>query len=91
MKQSLLVLVLIISILIIANSKQKRSRTQRNKYLIEEGYCQNTRNCRVPEGYEVDHVVPLFAGGEDMPSNMQLLTKGQHKEKTKLDRKLYDW
>jgi hypothetical protein len=39
----------------------------------------------VPAGYEVDHVVPLYGGGSDTPSNMQLLTIADHKEKTKTD------
>ena len=71
------------------DSKQKRSRTQRNYFLVEQGYCDKTTNCRVPEGYEVDHVIPLFAGGADSPSNMQLLTKEDHKEKTRNDQKIY--
>jgi 5-methylcytosine-specific restriction endonuclease McrA len=44
---------------------------------------------RVPPGYEVDHKIPLWAGGSDTPGNMQLLTKEQHKAKTKADYKKY--
>ena len=40
---------------------------------------------RTPEGYEVDHIVPLCAGGKDAPENMQLLTREQHREKTRHD------
>ena len=40
---------------------------------------------RTPEGYEVDHVIPLCAGGADRPENMQLLTIEQHREKTRID------
>lgn len=36
-------------------------------------------------GWEVDHVVPLCAGGPDTPSNMQWLTRHEHLQKTKLD------
>jgi len=32
-------------------------------------------------GYVVDHIIPLYKGGEDTPENMQWLTVGQHKEK----------
>lgn len=71
------------------DSKQQRSRTQRNYFLVDQGYCQTTTNCRVPEGYEVDHKIPLYAGGADSPSNMQLLTKEKHKEKTRNDQKIY--
>ena len=32
-------------------------------------------------GSVVDHIVPLYKGGEDTPENMQWLTVEQHKEK----------
>lgn len=38
-------------------------------------------------GWEVDHVVPLCAGGADVRSNMQWLTVPAHREKTRLDRR----
>jgi hypothetical protein len=44
---------------------------------------------KVPPGYQVDHKVPLYAGGSDTPSNMQLLTTSQHKAKTKADYQRY--
>jgi 5-methylcytosine-specific restriction endonuclease McrA len=37
-------------------------------------------------GYEIDHVVPLAAGGADAPHNMQWLTRKQHREKTRRER-----
>jgi len=36
-------------------------------------------------GWEVDHVTPLCAGGEDRPSNMQWITKEDHRFKTLVD------
>lgn len=36
-------------------------------------------------GWEVDHVVPLCAGGLDAAANMQWLTKEDHRQKTRLD------
>lgn len=36
-------------------------------------------------GWEVDHVTPLCAGGEDRPSNMQWLSKEDHRFKTVVD------
>lgn len=36
-------------------------------------------------GFEVDHVVPLCAGGPDATSNMQWLTHEEHSRKTKRD------
>ncbi len=39
------------------------------------------------KGYQVDHKVPLAAGGADKPYNMQWLTIEQHKAKTSYERK----
>ena len=36
---------------------------------------------RTPEGFEVDHIIPLCAGGADSPENMQLLTFEEHQQK----------
>ena len=36
-------------------------------------------------GYQVDHVVPLCAGGVDAPANMQWLTVEAHRVKTRRD------
>jgi hypothetical protein len=36
-------------------------------------------------GWQVDHVIPLCAGGPDTPSNMQWLTVEVHKVKTRGD------
>lgn len=57
----------------------ERSRAQVRAFLRQQGLE------RTPPGYEVDHIVPLCAGGADRPENMQLLTKRQHREKTKKD------
>lgn len=40
---------------------------------------------RTPKGYEVDHIIPLCAGGADSPENMQLLTFEEHQQKTSID------
>jgi len=58
-------------------SSHKRSSTAKKQFLKSKGLE------KVPPGYEVDHVVPLDAGGKDEPSNMQLIPKSTHKEKTK--------
>lgn len=47
----------------------ERSRAQVRAFLRQQGLEQT------PPGYEVDHIVPLCAGGADRPENMQLLTK----------------
>lgn len=33
---------------------------------------------RVPEGYEVHHIVPLYAGGADTPENLILVKVEDH-------------
>jgi len=60
--------------------KVERSSMEKKKFLKSQGYN------KVPTGYEVDHIVPLSDGGKDDPSNMQLLTKSEHKQKTARER-----
>ena len=59
-----------------SHGKIKRSQEAKRSFLKQHGLT------KVPKGYEVDHRVPLCAGGSDSPSNMQLLTKAQHRAKT---------
>jgi len=61
--------------------KVERSELAKREFLKSKGYKQ------VPPGYEVDHVIPLSKGGQDEPSNMQLIPKGAHKQKTASERK----
>jgi hypothetical protein len=49
------------------------------EFLKSRGYS------KLPAGYNVDHIVPLYAGGCDCPANMQLLSVSAHHEKTKAD------
>lgn len=58
----------------------KRSEAIKASFLRERGYAS------VPEGYQVDHIIPLSEGGSDSPSNMQLLTIDEHKRKTATER-----
>jgi hypothetical protein len=60
--------------------KVKRSYANKMEFLRSQGF--NS----VPEGYEVDHIIPLSQGGSDSPYNMQLLTVEQHKIKTAKER-----
>lgn len=64
---------------------QERNRAERCKYLKLSGY----PDCRLPYGYEVDHIVPLCSGGPDVAENMQLLSIQSHDEKTRRDAAMY--
>jgi hypothetical protein len=59
-----------------AEARVKRSAAAKRVFLLAEGYK------RQPAGFEVDHVIPLWAGGSDKPDNMELLPKTVHHEKT---------
>ena len=61
--------------------KVERSATAKNQFLKSKGYK------KVPSGYEIDHIIPLSKGGRDEPSNMQLIPKIVHKQKTASERK----
>ena len=54
----------------------KRSEANKTQFLETIGYDE------LPDGYEIDHIIPLSDGGTDDPSNMQLLTVEEHKRKT---------
>jgi hypothetical protein len=58
----------------------KRSETNKKIFLKSQGYNET------PDGYQIDHIIPLSEGGADDPSNMQLLTISQHKSKTARER-----
>ena len=61
-------------------TKVKRSASNKMKFLKSKGYD------KIPNGYEIDHIIPLSEGGSDDPTNMQLLTIEQHKLKTAKER-----
>ena len=61
--------------------KVERNSSARKEFLKSRGYL------KVPNGYQVDHIVPLSQGGRDVPSNMQLITIEQHNQKTATERR----
>ena len=63
----------------------ERSRSERAAF-VREVPCPVTGVTRgACPGYEVDHIVPLCAGGADRPDNMQWLDVYDHKAKTRVD------
>lgn len=75
----LAILCLLLSLLFPPQETPARDRSQVRAFLRSQGLTAR------PEGYEVDHIIPLCAGGADSPENMQLLTREQHREKTRHD------
>lgn len=60
--------------------KKRRSREIKQKYLRSRGLK------KLPYGYQIDHIHPLFLGGQDTLENMQLLPISVHQDKTKAER-----
>ncbi|MCL5072996.1 MAG: HNH endonuclease [Actinobacteria bacterium] len=60
--------------------KVERSESAKKNFLKQKGLT------KVPPGYEIDHIIPLFKGGPDIPSNMELLPKSVHKQKSARER-----
>lgn len=60
-------------------AKPSRSRAAVRAFLREQGLT------ATPPGYQVDHIIPLCAGGLDAPENMQFLSIEEHKAKTRID------
>lgn len=61
----------------------------RNRLLVEEPLCRHCRNVGIVEpAVEVDHIVPLKAGGARLdPANCQPLCRPCHRRKTARDRR----
>jgi 5-methylcytosine-specific restriction endonuclease McrA len=82
---------LILSLLLLASAADaatQRDRNQVNAFKREHPCPVTGKVYGACRGWEVDHKVPLKCGGADHPSNMQWLTRGQHKRKTAREAKL---
>jgi 5-methylcytosine-specific restriction endonuclease McrA len=62
------------------------ARDFRKKYYNSETSC---LICKSKEKIEIDHIVPLFAGGKNEEVNMQFLCRTCHKKKSATDYWLY--
>ena len=61
------------------HGKIKRSGSARYQFMKQSGYNHGRK------GYVIDHIVPLYKGGCDCPSNMQWQTIEQAKQKDKTE------
>lgn len=69
-------------------SKEHRSQAARHAF-VKAHSCPSTGSHKLPcPGYIIDHVMPLCAGGEDAPRNMQWQTVEEAKVKDRGERKL---
>lgn len=82
---ALLCLALAILSPLAADAQIKRDRAQVRAFRAEHP-CPATGHTRgACPGWHVDHVMPLCAGGADRPSNMQWITREDHRFKTLVD------
>jgi hypothetical protein len=65
------------------NGQLVRSASRRVRFLRE---VMHISDGKVPKGYIVDHIVPLFCGGGDIPSNMELLSEAEWRAKSRWER-----
>jgi hypothetical protein len=70
---------------LLALPAQARDRSQVRAFRSVHA-CPSTAQHRGPcPGFQVDHIRPLCAGGEDLPSNMHWLSVEDHRFKTLVD------
>lgn len=68
-----------------AEARIPRDRAQVRAFRAEHPCPATDRTRGACPGWQVDHVVPLCAGGADHPSNMQWITQADHRLKTFVD------
>ena len=69
------------------SSGTERSQSEIRKFKSMNPCPSTGRRSGACPGYDIDHRVPLAAGGADRTSNMQWLSKSAHKAKTRAERK----
>ncbi|MER5638434.1 HNH endonuclease signature motif containing protein [Kitasatospora sp. NPDC002227] len=70
---------------VIARGSNAAARLRAAVRKAGEAQCANCGGFFLPSGVDIDHVVPLALGGEDVDGNVQPLCKGCHKTKTRKD------
>ena len=66
-----------------------RSEPERRKIAERQNWKCANDTCKLPgnlEAYDLDHIVPLWKGGEDTEDNLQALCPACHREKTDMER-----
>jgi 5-methylcytosine-specific restriction enzyme A len=74
-------------------SRIGRSEPQRRKIAQRQNWRCASTNCDLVgelEGYDLDHIIPLWKGGEDADDNLQALCPACHRRKTDLERLEYE-
>ena len=77
----------------VAQSRIGRSEPQRRKIAQRQNWRCASTNCDLVgelEGYDLDHIIPLWKGGEDADDNLQALCPACHRRKTDLERLEYE-
>lgn len=67
--------------------KRSLSRSMRVEIAYRQDYaCRRCKLFPIPPNFEVDHIIELQDGGQDVADNLQALCPRCHKEKTRLNR-----
>ncbi len=77
----------VLTVVLSASAEARISRDQAQVRAFKAGQpCPVTGRARgACPGWQVDHIVPLCAGGADQPSNMQWISQEDHAWKTFID------
>lgn len=75
----------LLSVMPLADAQIQRDRSQVRAFRAENPCPATGLKRGACPGYHVDHVIALCAGGDDRPSNMQWITKEDHRFKTLVD------
>ena len=70
------------------NKKQKRNVSESKKKYIASNQQWKCKKCDLllDATYEIDHIIPLYKGGDNEISNLEALCRNCHGNKTLLDK-----